>query len=593
MSTVYPSLDSPEYAAAVDRFTALIGQLDIAVTTAEQDPAASGPEVTPSFESVITMFNDALGTYVRTEAFLSGFIAVDSRNAEAQARSSELDLIASSLAKVSTRLTAWLGRLDVEPLLAASSLAREHEYQLRKAKIEADHLMSQPPEELAADLTLSGASAWVRLHNDVSSQIMVPFEGEDGVVAQIPMTELRNLANDPDRDIRKRAFDAELAAWKLWQTPFAAALNGVKGEHTTIASRQQWDSILDQAVFQNGIDREILDAMMSAARDVFPEFRRYFRAKARALGLEQLAFYDLFAPFEIEGREWAWDDAVAFVQEQFTAYSPKMGALVQRALADRWIDVEPRPGKTGGAFCMMIDGDVSRVLLNFTPSFSEVRTLAHELGHAYHNACQAGVSALRRIDTPNTLAETASTFCETILTQAAIAQGTVAEQLSYLESSLQDAAQIVVDISSRFLFEQAVCTRRADRELSADEFCDLMLDAQRQTYGDGLAGDALHPYMWAVKSHYYSSRHAYYNFPYMFGQLFGIGLYARYTADPDGFRASYDDLLASTGDNDAATLAARFGIDLRDRAFWDASLAVITADIDRFEALVNERASRN
>jgi oligoendopeptidase F len=188
-----------------------------------------------------------------------------------------------------------------------------------------------------------------------------------------------------------------------------------------------------------------------------------------------------------------------------------------------------------------------------------------------------------------TLAETASTFCETILTQAAIADGSEDEQLSYLESSLQDAAQIVVDISSRFLFEQAVCEKRRERALSAEEFSDLMLDAQRQTYGDGLDPEALHKYMWAAKGHYYSPRFAYYNYPYMFGLLFGLGLYAQYQADPETFRANYDALLAATGDADAATLAARFGIDIQSKSFWESSLNVIRKDIDTFVGLVERR----
>jgi oligoendopeptidase F len=188
-----------------------------------------------------------------------------------------------------------------------------------------------------------------------------------------------------------------------------------------------------------------------------------------------------------------------------------------------------------------------------------------------------------------TLAETASTFCETILSQAAIENGTEEEQFSILESSLQDAAQIVVDISSRFLFEQAVCTKRPERALSAEEFCELMLDAQRETYGAGLDPDLLHPYMWAAKGHYYSPSFAYYNYPYMFGLLFGLGLYAKYREDPDAFRASYDDLLAATGDADAATLADRFGFDTTSRAFWEGSLNVIRKDIDTFVELVDRR----
>jgi pepF/M3 family oligoendopeptidase len=370
----------------------------------------------------------------------------------------------------------------------------------------------------------------------------------------------------------------------------AAALNGVKGQHLTLASHRNWDEVLDEALFQNHIDRETLDAMLGAARDAFPDIHRYFAAKAKALGLDTLAWYDLSAPIGGEGREWAWDDGVDFVNEQFGTFSDRMRGLSERAFDERWIDAEPRPGKVGGAFCMGVRPGESRILANYSPSFDSVSTLAHELGHAYHNLCEEDRTMLQAMGTPMTLAETASTFCETILRKAALKTVAPGEQVTILEGALQDAAAITVDISSRFLFEKAVFAKRAERELSADEFCQLMLDAQRQTYGDAIEAATLHPYMWAVKSHYYSMDFAFYNYPYMFGLLFGLGLYKQYEQDPEAFRASYDTLLSSTGMADAAELAGRFGIDIRAKAFWQGSLDVIREDIDRFVALVDQQS---
>jgi oligoendopeptidase F len=260
-----------------------------------------------------------------------------------------------------------------------------------------------------------------------------------------------------------------------------------------------------------------------------------------------------------------------------------MGAFARRAFAESWIDAQPRTGKRDGAFCMGLRADESRIAQNYRPAFGGVSTLAHELGHAYHNLCLAPRTALQR-DTPMTLAETASIFCETIIRQAALNSDTPeAEQLSILEASLQGSCQVVVDITSRFLFEERVLSARRERELSEGELCDLMAQAQRETYGDGLQDSALHPYMWAAKPHYYGA--SFYNFPYMFGLLFGLGLFAKYQEDPDNFRAQYDDLLSATGMDDAATLALRFGFDLHDTAFWEGSLNVIRADVDRFVLL--------
>ncbi len=223
--------------------------------------------------------------------------------------------------------------------------------------------------------------------------------------------------------------------------------------------------------------------------------------------------------------------------------------------------------------------------MNFKPSFGSVTTLAHELGHAYHNVCLAKRTAIQR-DTPNTLAETASIFCETILKRPALEEASPEQSIGILEGTLQGSCQVVVDITSRYMFETAVFTGRSERERSAGELCDLMLEAQRATYGDGLDEDLLHPYMWAVKPHYYSSGMSYYNYPYMFGLLFALGLYAIYDEDRQGFKDRYDALLSNTGSSDAASLAADFGIDIRSTEFWRGSLGVIKQDIDRFVALV-------
>jgi pepF/M3 family oligoendopeptidase len=398
------------------------------------------------------------------------------------------------------------------------------------------------------------------------------------------MSVIRALASDPDRETRKRAYEAELAAWERTSVPLAAALNSIKYETNVLSHRRGWESPLEAACFNNHIDQATLEAMLSAARASFPDFRRYLRAKAKVVsGAERLPWYDMFAPMG-EGRQtWEWETAVSFITEQFGAFSPKMREFAERAFRENWLDVEPRPGKRDGAFCMEVRPGESRILQNYKPSFSGVSTLAHELGHGYHNLCLKERTQLQS-GTPMTLAETASIFCETIIREAAFAGGDREDQLAILEATLQSECQVVVDITSRFLFEQRLLEARHQRELSVDELNELMLQSQRETYGDGLDENLLHPYMWAVKGHYYGS--TFYNFPYMFGLLFGLGLYASYKESPKTFIGGYDDLLSLTGMSDAVTLGQRFGIDIRQEAFWKSSIAVIVEDIDRFEALV-------
>jgi len=501
----------------------------------------------------------------------------------AQAKMSELQQSSVILSQLGTRFTAWIGSLDVEALIKRSGSAQTHAFMLRKAKLRAVHLMAPAEENLASELNLSGGTAWEKLHGDVTSQLTVSLELQ-GERKELPMSMVRNLAFDSDRETRRRAYEAELAGWQRVAVPLAAAMNSIKGEVNVIDRRRDWETPLEASLLDNNIDRQTLDAMMTAARESFPDFRRYLHAKAHALGLPRLAWYDLFAPVGSEDRVWTFDEAASFIIEQFGAYSPRLSDFAARAFRERWIDAEPRAGKVDGAYCTWLRRDESRVFANFKAAFGGVSTLAHELGHGYHNLNLAQRTVLQR-STPMTLAETASIFCETIISHAALREASEQEQIAILEESVQDSCQVVVDITSRFLFEQRVFERRRQRELSIDELNALMLEAQRETYGDGLDDNALHPYMWAMKPHYYSSDRSFYNYPYMFGLLFGLGLYARYMREPETFKQGYDALLSSTGLADAAALAEQFGIDIRAVDFWRSSLDIVREDIARFEEL--------
>ena len=592
MTVVYPGLDSPEFetgfqelVAAIDELAQLFDAHNLGREQAGPMPAEQLDAATIAlFEQALAQINQAREQASQMRGYIHGFVSVDSRDALAQAKMSQLQMQQVRIAKLGTRLIAWVGTLPVEALIARSESAADHAYALRKAQVEASHLLSPAEEELAAELGLTGGSAWSKLYGDFTSQLMVSVELETGE-EQMPMSSVRNLAFHQDRSTRLAGYQAELTAWEEASVPIAASLNSIKGEKNTMLLRKGWASALDQTCFQNNMDRQSLEAMMEAARDSLPDFRRYLQAKARALNLNDLAWYDIFAPISREGRTWGYDEAADFIVEQFGNYSSKMRDLARRAFQENWIDAGPRPGKRGGAFCMNLRPGESRILANYKGSFNDVSTLAHELGHAYHNLNLAERTQTQRM-LPMTLAETASIFCQTIAKNAALRQVGPQEQLTILETSLQSECQVVVDIHSRYLFEQSVFERRQERELSADEFCELMLDAQRRSYGDGLDQEQLHPYMWAAKPHYYFGERSFYNYPYMFGLLFGLGLYARYQEAPESFRGQYDDLLSSTGMYPAAELADRFGIDIQTPAFWRSSLDVVRKDIDRFEGLV-------
>ncbi|GHO78228.1 oligoendopeptidase F [Ktedonobacter sp. SOSP1-85] len=586
MSVVYPGLDSPEFHQGFAHFAQQVADL-VQLFDAHSIQAREASELddatAQTFEEVTTRYNDVLEETTTLGTYLGCFVTTNTQDTLARARYSEFQQQAVNLSQLVTRYTAWIGSLDVQGLIACSQLAREHAYMLHKAGEQARHLMSPVEENLAAELKLSSGAGWEKLHGDITSQMLVPIEVQ-GERQELPMSVVRTLAFDPNRETRRVAYEAELASWKKAAVPLAAALNGIKGHVNTLSRRRGWNSPLDASLFDSSIDQATLEAMLTATCESFPDFHRYLRAKARVLGLEKLAWYDLGAPVSKEKQTWNFDEARDFIVEKFGTYSQRLSDFAVRAFRENWIDAEPRPGKVDRAYCVPLRRDESRVFLNFQTSFNSVSTLAHELGHGYHELHLATRTALQK-ETPLTLAETASIFCETIITHAALARADREEQIAILESSLHRSCQAVVDITSRFLFESRVFERRKQRELSENEFNELMVEAQKETYGDGLDENLLHPYMWAMKPHYYWLHLSFYNYPYMFGLLFGLGLYARYQQDSESFKIGYDDLLSSTGLGDAATLAARFGIDVRSAAFWRSSLDIVRKDIDLFEEL--------
>ena len=580
LGNVYPGLDSDGLAAAtrslIDQLDALDAYLDEHGISKNGRPADAAPEALAAVAAGYLERADALlRLYTTVRSYLWSFVTSDSFNTTAKRLYSEFQRLGVRLQQQGVRLEGWLGGLGetLAAVIPAQALTRQHAFFLQEAAEQSRYLMSEAEESLAAELGVSGAQAWSKLQGTVCSQLSVPFERQ-GKLEQLPLPALQNLCHDPDPDVRRRAYEAELAALAAVREPLAACLNGVKGAALTLSQRRGRPDPLHGALDDSRIDRATLEAMLGAMTDSFPAFRRYLKKKAERLGRPTLPWYDLLAPVGARERTFSFAEAEAFIVDQFGRFSPRLADFARQAFAGRWVDAEPRSGKRGRAICKSLPSvEASRVLKN---------NLAHELGHGFHNACLAGQPMLLR-SLPMTLAETASIFCETIVTEATLAEASgPAEELAILETFLIGVTQVVVDISSRFRFEAEVFARRAQAELSADDFCDLMLKAQAATYGDGLDPEIRHPYMWTWKPHYYYPSLSFYNFPYAFGLLFGIGLYALYRERGAAFIPAYEALLAHTGQGKAADLAGRFDIDLRGRAFWENSLKVIERRIDRY-----------
>jgi pepF/M3 family oligoendopeptidase len=594
LSNVYASLDDKAFQEDVKKIDQLLDELDQYV--ADQDISKAG-SVTDSPEKLaeriagyIDRMNDLLRLYMTLRAYVHSFVSTDSYNSDAKRIMSELDLPRVRINRLEVLFRGWIGEVSQDSkklpaIIAAGGSPAEHKFFLQETAEQSQFLMSEDEEGLASELALSGSSSWGRLQGVVTSQIKVPFE-VDGKMETLPITKIINLRTDPDGDIRRRAYQAELEIWEKNSEPLAACMNGVKGSVITLFKKRGREDALHEALDQARIRRDTLEVMMGTMRESFPIFRRYWKSKATKLGVEKLPWWDLMAPMGKSDKRYSYDEAREFILDHYGKFSPRLAELSQRAFQNQWIDAEPRDGKRGGAFCMSVPAvDESRIMCNFDGSLGQLQTISHELGHAYHNDCLVGKTILQR-QTPMTLAETASTFCETIITDAALSQATeVGEELAILEDFLIGASQVIVDISSRYLFETEVFERRAQADLSAADFCEIMARAQMDTYGEGLDENYLHPYMWTWKPHYYSAERSFYNFPYAFGLLFSLGLYAIYKERGQEFVEEYDELLGSTGEGTAADLAARFGIDIRKASFWEGSLKLVEERIDRYESL--------
>lgn len=532
--------------------------------------------------SYIEAYNKSADLYESLYSFVYMTYTTDTRNASAARELGVLETIGIPLRKAEVIFRTTLSGLPQRTeTIRGNPLLQDCRFYLREQLFLQNKQMAPDLEELAADLSRSGGDAWERMHAAISAGIRMPWNRREYKT----IVELRALASSPDRAVREKAYGLELEGWKNASIPLSFALNGVKGFSLSLNDRRGWKDTLERSIRQSRISRKTFDALLGVMTDSLPLFRRYYRAKARLLGLPRPAFYDLFAPVGRRTGIWTYTGAADFIVEKFSRFSPEFGDFARRAFAQGWVDAEVRDGKIGGAYCIDIPvrGE-SRIFCNFDGTFSSVTTLAHELGHAYHQDVLKTESAVNRT-CPMTLAETASIFSETIVMEDSLRTASAEELPGIMDSFLQDAGQVIVDILSRFLFEKEVFERRRGGDLSVEELCELMLEAQKNTYGDALDGDLLHPWMWAVKGHYYRQDLGFYNFPYAFGLLFSLGLFSRYEKEGPAFAGEYRGILAATGRNSAEQTAKHAGADITRREFWQTGIDRIARYIERFEGL--------
>ena len=493
-----------------------------------------------------------------------------------------LDKINASTAKAQSAMDKYIaGVADLEACIAAHPLLTEYAFLLRNTKKNAVHLFSDEMEAMISRMNLSGGNAWGRLFDYLTSTLKVDYDGE-----QITLPAVRNLANDPDGAVRKKAYEAELASYAKIEGSIAYALNNIKSQVRMLAQERGYGSALTMTLDQSDMKRETLDAMFGAMQEYLPAFHKYMRAKAEYLGYHNgLPWFEMLAPLGRNDKKYTLEETKQCLLDSFGQFSKDMADMMERAFDEEWIDFYPREGKVGGAFCCEVShAGQSRILTNFNGSFDAVDTLAHELGHAYHGTQTCDHRILNR-DYPMQVAETASTFNETHITCLAIAKATGEEKLALLDNILMNTTQVICDIYSRFLFEDSVFNACEDRFLMPEDLKAMMLDAQKKAYGDGLDPEYMHPYMWACKGHYYSEALSYYNFPYAFGAMLAMGLYSMYLKEGEAFLPKYNKFLHATTVMSVEDTAAVVGIDLTSKDFWRESLKSFADMIDEFVEL--------
>ena len=533
-------------------------------------------ERTAAFTDLVTK----LGSFIELS------LSVNTKDEEALKNSDIFEKELTKVVEANTKLEKWISGIEnIDEIINSSSLLKEHEFIIKEIVEKSRYLLSDREEAIIAKMQNTGSAAWLKLKDNLISTLKVEIE-ENGEIKEYPLTVVLNMAYDTDAEVRKKAYQAEIESYKKVEEGVAAALNGIKGEVLTICELRGYNSPLEKTLIDSRMDEETLNAMLDAMKESMPVFRKYLRRKGEILGHKNgLPFYDMYAPVVDADMKYSYDEGKEFVVKNFRTFSDNLADFAKKAMDNKWVDVEPREGKVGGAFCagLHLLGE-SRILLNYGGSFSDVVTFAHELGHGFHGECLNEESVLNA-EYPMPIAETASTFCETIIKKAAIKEASKDEALAILESEISDCTQVIVDIYSRFLFEKALFEERSISALSVERIKELMINAQKEAYGDGLDPEYLHPYMWTWKPHYYYADSNFYNFPYAFGLLFAKGLYAEYLKKGKAFTTEYEKLLSITGKNKIADVTKVMGIDIHNKEFWKNSLKTIEEDIETFMKL--------
>ncbi|MGN7375515.1 M3 family oligoendopeptidase [Bacillus halotolerans] len=463
-----------------------------------------------------------------------------------------------------------------EELLKTPGL-REVSYILNERRERVAEKLSPDKEKLIGSLAVDGYHAWDDLYHIVVGKMTIPFEEK-----QLSVGQAENMMSSQDRDVRKTVFERTNQAWEREQDIFSSTLNHLAGFRLETYKARGWEGVLKEPLQINRMKKETLDTMWQVITENKQPFVQFLNRKASMLGLEKLNWYDVEAPIGSAGKEYSYDEAANLIVSQFSTFGRKLSAFTEKAFRDRWIEAEDRSGKRVGGFCTSFpDSGESRIFMTFSGSASNVSTLAHELGHAFHQESMLNVRPLNRSYAMN-VAETASTFAEMIVADATVNQAeTKEEKLVLLEDKVQRSVAFFMNIHARFLFETRFYEERKRGIVPADRLNELMEEAQKEAFCGALG--EYHPLFWASKLHFHITRVPFYNYPYTFGYLFSLGIYALALEEKNTFEEKYIALLRDTASMTVEDLAMKhLGADITKRDFWENAIKLAVQDAEAF-----------
>lgn len=574
LDNLYTSYESEEFINDIKSFKKEIEELN----NFAKDNFKNKDRAKEKLEYYINTVNN-ISKYEKLACYISLKISTDTTNNKLLSLSSKIDELYIEYQKSKIEAVLFLNSIEnIEELINSSDVLKNHQFILKEMNQQVKHTLSKEEELIIAKMSLNSSNMWTNQWEQITSTLEVPFDNKI-----LTLSEIRNLAYDEDANIRKEAYIAELKAYEKISLPASFSLNAIKGEAIEISKMRNFESPLNMTLEHSRLDKDVFLAMIDAIKDVLPKLQKYFIKKSQILGHKNgLPFYDLFAPVGKSSKKFTYNEAKEYIFNNFSKFSKKLGKFAKNAFENEWIDVYPKKGKVGGAFCQSIYPiKESRILANFSGNLNDVLTLAHELGHAYHSFNLFEETFLNsHYSMP--IAETASTFCESIIINSALEDAADDEKIFILENDLSGCLQCIVDIYSRFIFEESVFEARKEGTISEENLCKFMEDAQKKAYGNSLDLDYLHKYMWICKPHYYDVDSNYYNFPYAYGVLFSKGLFALYLKDKENFVKNYDKMLSVTGKNSLYEVGKFIGLNVKSKDFWLSSLNLIINDIEKY-----------